>query len=124
MGFCVRRSAAGWRLEDSAAWARRSAHRRGPESRLVSKSRLIPEPGLRLILSSGRDSVSRNSGSSCAGAGKRRCWREHKLPLLILALIFVDLDTGALMRAGDSGDRADLVAVAHDWGRGRLARVG
>ena len=48
-------------------------------------------------------------GGSSAGNGAGR-WREHELPQLVMVLIFVDLDAGTFVRAGDTGDRTDLVA--------------
>lgn len=61
-----------------------------------------------------------------AARASDRCRRsEHKFPQLIVILIFIDLDAGTFVRAGDTCDRTHL--IARRWRGlygGRLARIG
>jgi hypothetical protein len=94
-----------------------------PESRLVSEAGLSSIAGLVLSTPSlpvaGR---ARTAGTSARHRARRG--RKHELPQLVLVLIFIDLDAGTLVRAGDTGDGADLIAAAGDGRRGGLARTG
>ena len=116
-------------MEESA---RLAAARLSPETaRLPAKTAGLAERvgltaegiGLAAGLISSAPWSNRWGGSSARDGACRR--REHELPQLIVVLIFIDLDAGSFVRAGDTCNRTDLIARGGDaLCRRRLTRVG
>ena len=111
------------RTASAATWC--SAQGWASESGLLVSARLIQSPSAWPAAGTSAwpasRSPARSSGPARQGAGGRR---EHELPQLILALIFVNLDAWTFVGAGDTRDPADLVAAARYRGRSGLARIG